>query len=271
MKIDRLVAQIREKQSFLCVGLDTDLEKIPAHLRDADDPLFEFNKAIIDATADYCVAYKPNLAFYEAYGVKGWRSLERTIAYLNKSYPNHFTIAYSKRGDIGNTAERYAEAFYNQLGFDSVTLSPYMGSDAIEPFLKQEEKYPIVLALTSNKGAEDFQYHGADSATLFEQVIRTTQNYSNSERVMYVVGATKADRLKEIRDLAPHAFFLVPGVGAQGGDLKAVYDNGKNDSVGLLVNSSRGIIYASSGRDFAEAAANSAKELQEQMKSLLDS
>jgi len=196
MKIDRLVAQIREKQSFLCVGLDTDLEKIPVHLRDTEDPLFEFNKAIIDATADYCVAYKPNLAFYEAYGVKGWRSLERTIAYLNESYPNHFTIADAKRGDIGNTAERYAEAFYNQLGFDSVTLSPYMGSDAIEPFLKQEEKYPIVLALTSNKGAEDFQYIGEGSSTLYEHVIKTTQNYTHAERVMYVVGATKVDRLQ---------------------------------------------------------------------------
>ena len=269
MKIDRLVAQIREKQSFLCVGLDTDLEKIPVHLKDTEDPLFEFNKAIIDATADYCVAYKPNLAFYEAYGVKGWRSLERTIAYLNESYPNHFTIADAKRGDIGNTAERYAEAFYNQLGFDSVTLSPYMGSDAIEPFLKQEEKYPIVLALTSNKGAEDFQYIGEGSSTLYEHVIKTTQNYTHAERVMYVVGATKADRLQEIRVLAPKAFFLVPGVGAQGGDLKAVYYNGRNDKVGLLVNSSRGIIYASSGLDFAEAAANSAKELQQQMKSLL--
>ena len=215
------------------------------------------------------MAYKPNLAFYEAYGVKGWRSLERTIAYLNESYPNHFTIADAKRGDIGNTAERYAEAFYNQLGFDSVTLSPYMGSDAIEPFLKQEEKYPIVLALTSNKGAEDFQYLGEGSSTLFEHVIKTTQKYTHAERVMYVVGATKADRLKEIRVLAPKAFFLVPGVGAQGGDLKAVYYNGRNDTVGLLVNSSRGIIYASSGLDFAEAAANSAKELQQQMKSLL--
>jgi orotidine-5'-phosphate decarboxylase len=271
MELKNLVAQIRKKHSFLCVGLDTDLEKIPSHLKSAIDPLFEFNKAIVDATADYCVAYKPNIAFYEAYGVSGWQSLEKTIAYINANYPNHFTIADAKRGDIGNTAERYAEAFYNKLQFDSVTLSPYMGTDAIAPFLKQEGKYPIVLALTSNKGAEDFQYIGEGSLTLFEQVVKLTQSYFNSERVMYVVGATKAYRLKQIRDLAPKAFFLVPGVGAQGGDLKAVYDNGSNEEVGLLVNSSRGIIYASSGEDFAEAAANSAKKLQLQMKSLLAS
>ncbi|MDA1148694.1 MAG: orotidine-5'-phosphate decarboxylase [Bacteroidetes bacterium] len=269
MTLSQLEYQIRSKESFLCVGLDTDLDKIPSHLKTADDPIFEFNKAIIDATAPYCVAFKPNMAFYEAYGVEGWISLERTIGYLNAHYPDHFTIADAKRGDIGNTAERYAQAFYEELGFDSITISPYMGSDAIIPFLNHEEKYPIVLALTSNEGAFDFQYLEDSGLALYKKVVSSTQQYLNAEKLMYVVGATKADRIAEIRSLAPNAFFLVPGVGAQGGDLASVYEYGANTNVGLLVNSSRGIIYASNGTDFAQAAAKAACELQIQMKSLL--
>ncbi|MDX1365893.1 MAG: orotidine-5'-phosphate decarboxylase [Arenibacter latericius] len=260
-----LVEQIRKKESFLCIGLDTDLDKVPEHLLKEEDPIFEFNKAIIDATHHLCVAYKPNMAFYEAYGIKGWRALEKTIAYLNTNYPEQFTIADAKRGDIGNTSTRYAKAFFEDLGFDSVTIAPYMGKDSVEPFLAFEDKHTILLALTSNKGAFDFQTKTVEGKELYKQVLETSKTYQNSENLMYVVGATKAEYLKDIRSIVPDSFLLVPGVGAQGGSLEEVCKYGMTKEVGLLVNSSRGIIYASQGEDFAEAAAQKAKELQVQM------
>ncbi len=229
--------------------------------------MFAFAKAIIDATHDLCVAYKPNTAFYEAYGVKGWQALEKTINYLNECYPNHFTIADAKRGDIGNTSTRYAKAFYEDLKFDSVTVAPYMGKDSVEPFLAFENKYAILLALTSNTGSSDFQTAHED-APLYLDVLKTASQYTNSDRLMYVVGATKAAYLKEIRGMVPHAFLLVPGVGAQGGSLEEVVKYGRNDQVGLLVNSSRGIIYASPNADFAQAARAKALELQQEMEKL---
>ncbi|WP_026809441.1 orotidine-5'-phosphate decarboxylase [Arenibacter latericius] len=260
-----LVEQIRKKESFLCIGLDTDLDKVPEHLLKEEDPIFEFNKAIIDATHHLCVAYKPNMAFYEAYGIKGWRALEKTIDYLNTNYPEQFTIADAKRGDIGNTSTRYAKAFFEDLGFDSVTIAPYMGKDSVEPFLAFEDKHTILLALTSNKGAFDFQTKTVEGKELYKQVLETSKTYQNSENLMYVVGATKAEYLKDIRSIVPDSFLLVPGVGAQGGSLEEVCKYGMTKEVGLLVNSSRGIIYASQGEDFAEAAAQKAKELQVQM------
>jgi orotidine-5'-phosphate decarboxylase len=262
--------QIKTKKSFLCVGLDIDLEKIPPHLRQDEDPMFAFAKAIIDATHDLCVAYKPNTAFFEAYGVQGWQSLEKVINYLNKNYPDHFTIADAKRGDIGNTSTRYAKAFFEDLNFDSVTIAPYMGKDSVEPFLAFEGKFAILLALTSNEGAFDFQTQTVDGKPLYQQVLKTASLYKNSDRLMYVVGATKAEYLKEIRQIVPNAFLLVPGVGAQGGSLEEVYKYGANDQVGLLVNSSRGIIYASQGTDFAQAAREKAMELRDQMADLLN-
>lgn len=269
MTTQQLTAQIRNKKSFLCVGLDIDLEKIPQHLLQEADPIFAFAKAIIDATHDVCVAYKPNTAFFEAYGVKGWQALEKTINYLNEHYPDHFTIADAKRGDIGNTSTRYAKAFYQDLNFDSVTIAPYMGKDSVEPFLAFEKKFAILLALTSNNGSQDFQTKTVDGIPLYQEVLKTASQYTNSDRLMYVVGATKADYLTEIREIVPNAFLLVPGVGAQGGSLKEVVKYGKNDQVGLLVNSSRGIIYASQGLDFAEAARAKALELQQEMAGLL--
>ena len=269
MTVKKLTTQILKKKSFLCVGLDVDLEKIPAHLLQEEDPIFAFAKAIIDATHDLCVAYKPNTAFFEAYGVKGWIALEKTIKYLNENYPDHFSIADAKRGDIGNTSTRYAKAFYEDLNFDSVTIAPYMGKDSVEPFLAFENKFAILLALTSNQGAFDFQTKSIDGKPLYQEVIKTASQYKNSDRLMYVVGATKAEYLKEIRDIVPHAFLLVPGVGAQGGSLEEVVKYGKNDRIGLLVNSSRGIIYASKEKDFADAARAKAMELQKQMASLL--
>jgi orotidine-5'-phosphate decarboxylase len=269
MKLSRLTDQIRQKKSFLCVGLDVDLEKIPAHLLQEDDPMFAFAKAIIDSTHDLCVAYKPNTAFFEAYGVAGWQSLEKTINYLNKNYPNHFTIADAKRGDIGNTSSRYAKAFYDDLNFDSVTIAPYMGKDSVEPFLEFEDKFAILLALTSNSGAFDFQTKNVDGKPLYQEVLQTASQYTNSDRLMYVVGATKAEYLKEIRKIVPKSFLLVPGVGAQGGSLEEVFKYGANEQVGLLVNSSRGIIYASQEEDFAEAARAKALDLQQQMAALL--
>jgi orotidine-5'-phosphate decarboxylase len=260
-----LVEQIRKKESFLCIGLDTDLDKVPKHLLEEEDPIFAFNKAIIDATHHLCVAYKPNMAFYEAYGIKGWKALEKTIEYLNVHYPEQFTIADAKRGDIGNTSTRYAKAFFEDLGFDSVTIAPYMGKDSVEPFLVFKDKHTILLALTSNLGAFDFQTKKVDGRELYKQVLETSQTYKNSENLMYVVGATKAEFLKDIRDIVPESFLLVPGVGAQGGSLEEVCKYGMTKDVGLLVNSSRGIIYASGGMDFAEAAAEKAKELQLQM------
>jgi len=265
MKIEALTDQIKKKQSFLCVGLDTDLDKIPPHLLEDEDPIFSFNKAIIDATQAFCVAYKPNIAFYEAYGLKGWKSLEKTITYLNANYPEQFTIADAKRGDIGNTSTRYAKAFFEELNFDSITIAPYMGRDSVEPFLEFENKHTILLALTSNKGAFDFQTKLVGEQELYKEVIKTSQSYQNSENLMYVVGATKAEYLAEIRKWIPDSFLLVPGVGAQGGSLPEVCKFGITKNVGLLINSSRGIIYASNGEDFAQAAAAKAKELQQAM------
>ncbi|WP_375325102.1 orotidine-5'-phosphate decarboxylase [Flagellimonas sp. GZD32] len=265
MKIEHLVSQIRQKKSFLCVGLDTDLEKIPTHLLQEEDPIFAFNKAIIDATHEYCVAYKPNIAFYEAYGLDGWKSLERTMVYLNENYPEMFTIADAKRGDIGNTSTRYAKAFFETLNFDSITIAPYMGKDSVEPFLKFEDKHTILLALTSNQGAFDFQTKNVEGHELYKEVLTVSKTYKGSERLMYVVGATKATYLKDIREIVPESFLLVPGVGAQGGSLEEVCKYGITKDVGLLVNSSRGILYASAQEDFAEAASNKAKEIQQQM------
>ncbi|WP_299013246.1 orotidine-5'-phosphate decarboxylase [uncultured Polaribacter sp.] len=269
MTTQELIAQIREKKSFLCIGLDVDINKIPKHLLAEEDPIFAFNKAIIDATHHLCVAYKPNTAFYEAYGIKGWQSLEKTINYLNKTYPKIFTIADAKRGDIGNTSTMYAKAFFEDLAFDSVTVAPYMGKDSVEPFLNFTNKHTIMLALTSNKGAFDFQTKEIDQKELYKHVLETSKTWENSENLMYVVGATKADYFKEIRKIVPHAFLLVPGVGAQGGSLQDVCKYGLNDTIGLLINSSRGIIYASKELDFAEKAAEKARELQKEMENLL--
>lgn len=270
MEIQALIQQIRKKQSFLCVGLDTVLEKIPKHLLQEEDPIFSFNKAIIDATQEFCVAYKPNLAFYEAYGLKGWQSLERTMQYLNDTYPEQFTIADAKRGDIGNTATRYAKAFFEELAFDSITVAPYMGKDSVEPFLAFKDKHTILLALTSNEGAFDFQTKEVGPSVLYEEVIKTSQSYENSKNLMYVVGATKATHLVKIREWIPNSFLLVPGVGAQGGSLQDVCKYGITNEIGLLINSSRGIIYASQDEDFASVAARKAQELQMAMKSELE-
>ncbi len=265
MKIETLIDQINKKKSFLCVGLDTDLEKIPNHLLKEEDPIFSFNKAIIDATQEFCVAYKPNIAFYEAYGLNGWKSLEKTINYLNLNYPEQFTIADAKRGDIGNTSTRYAKAFFEELAFDSITIAPYMGRDSVEPFLEFTDKHTILLALTSNQGAFDFQTKKVNETELYKEVLSVSKSYKNSENLMYVVGATKAEYLRDIREIIPDSFLLVPGVGAQGGNLQEVCNYGLNSNVGLLVNSSRGIIYASTEEDFAHKAALKAKEMQIQM------
>lgn len=264
-----LITQIRKKKSFLCIGLDVDLAKVPPHILEKEDPIFEFNKAIIDATHDLTVAYKPNTAFYEAYGVKGWQSLEKTINYINANYPDIFTIADAKRGDIGNTSTMYAKAFFNDLAFDSVTIAPYMGKDSVEPFLEFEDKHTILLALTSNQGAYDFQTKNIDGVELYKQVLETSKTYKNAHNLMYVVGATKAEYLSDIRKIVPDNFLLVPGVGAQGGNLQDVCKYGLNDKIGLLINSSRKIIFASNGEDFAEAARAKAKELQEEMLAIL--
>ena len=269
MKLAELKAEILRKKSFLCVGLDVDLEKIPAQFKNTPTALVDFSKAIIDATAPYAVAYKPNIAFFETYGVEGMAALKEVIDYLNAHYPKHFTIADAKRGDIGNTSTRYAKAYFETLGFDSITVAPYMGQDSVEPFLAFEEKYTILLALTSNPGSADFQRIEAKGTPVYQSVLKTSQGWEGSERLMYVVGATRAEALQEIRATIPKAFLLVPGVGAQGGSLSEVAQNGLNQDVGLLVNSSRGIIYASQGDDFAEAAATAAKSLQEEMAVLL--
>src|SRR5690554_499094 len=269
MTTQQLVAQIRKKKSFLCIGLDVDLNKIPQHLLSEEDPIFAFNKAIIDATSDLCVAYKPNTAFYEAYGVKGWQSLEKTINYLNEKHPEIFTIADAKRGDIGNTSTMYARAFFEDLRFDSVTVAPYMGQDSVEPFLQFENKHTILLALTSNLGSKDFQMLSFNEKTLFENVLKTSKTWKNSNNLMYVVGATQADYFKEIRKIVPHSFLLVPGVGAQGGNLKEVCKFGLNDNIGLLVNSSREIIYASNQEDFAQKSREKALAIQQEMAKFL--
>ena len=269
MTTAHLVDQIHKKQSFLCIGLDVDLNKIPKHLLDEEDTIFDFNKAIIDATHQLCVAYKPNTAFYEAYGLKGWKALEKTIQYLNTNHPEIFTIADAKRGDIGNTSSMYAKAFFEDLGFDSVTVAPYMGKDSVEPFLAFQDKHTILLALTSNEGAFDFQTKLVNGVALYKQVLETSKSWKNSENLMYVVGATKAEFLADIRKIIPDHFLLVPGVGAQGGNLQEVCKYGMNSQVGLLINSSRGIIYASQDENFAKAAEESATTLQLQMKAVL--
>ena len=270
MTTQQLIDQIKKKKSFLCVGLDVDLNKIPQHLLQTEDPIFEFNKAIIDATHHLCVAYKPNIAFFEAYGLKGWQALEKTINYLNKNHPEIFTIADAKRGDIGNTSTMYAKAFFEDLAFDSVTIAPYMGKDSVEPFLAFKDKHTILLALTSNQGAFDFQTKLVDGKELYKQVLETSKTYANSENLMYVVGATKAEYLSEIRKIIPNSFLLVPGVGAQGGNLQDVCKYGMTKDVGLLINSSRGIIYASNQEDFAQAAAQKAEVLQKEMQAILE-
>jgi orotidine-5'-phosphate decarboxylase len=262
-----LIEQIRQKKSFLCIGLDTDLEKIPAHLLETEDPVFEFNKAIIDATNDLCVAYKPNIAFYEALGPKGWESLKKTIDYI----PSHcLTIADAKRGDIGNTSTYYAKTFFEYLNCDSVTVAPYMGEDSVTPFTAFENKWVILLALTSNKGALDFQFlTDVQGEELYKKVLKKSTKWGTPENMMYVVGATRAEGIGEVRKLVPDHFFLVPGVGAQGGSLEDVANYGWNSDCGLLVNSSRGIIYASSDKDFAEKAREEAQLLQQEMESIL--
>lgn len=270
MTTSEIVTQIRKKKSFLCIGLDVDLQKIPTFLLEKEDPIFEFNKAIIDATHHLCVAYKPNIAFYEAYGIKGWISLEKTIKYINQNHPEIFTIADAKRGDIGNTSSMYAKAFFEDLSFDSVTVAPYMGKDSVEPFLAFKNKHTILLALTSNAGAFDFQTKEIDGKEVYKQVLETSKGWENSKNLMYVVGATKASYLADIRKIIPESFLLVPGVGAQGGNLQEVCNYGMTDQIGLLINSSRGILYASKQADFAEAAAEKASELQAQMAEILE-
>ncbi|WP_418509338.1 orotidine-5'-phosphate decarboxylase [Corallibacter sp.] len=269
MTTQQLTQQIQKKKSFLCIGLDVDLNKIPQHLLQEEDPIFAFNKAIIDATHHLCVAYKPNTAFYEAYGLKGWKALEKTINYINQNHPEIFTIADAKRGDIGNTSSMYAKAFFEDLAFDSVTVAPYMGKDSVEPFLAFENKHTILLALTSNQGAFDFQTKIIDEKEVYKHVLETSKTWQNSENLMYVVGATKAEFLADIRQIIPNSFLLVPGVGAQGGNLQDVCKYGMNDRVGLLINSSRGIIYASNQDDFAKVAAKKAEALQQEMEVIL--
>ena len=270
MNKQQLVENIFHKKTFLCVGLDTDVDKIPEHLFDVtDDPVFEFNKQIIDATADLCVAYKLNLAFYESIGLEGWDALERTVDYIRSSYPDQFIIADAKRGDIGNTSAMYARTFFGNMDFDAVTVAPYMGHDSVSPFLTYENKWTILLALTSNNGAFDFQYMEENGEKLFEKVLKTSKEWGSDENMMYVVGATKAEMLTEIRKIIPNHFLLVPGVGAQGGSLQEVVKYGKNDECGLLVNSSRQIIYASSDVDFAEKAREEALKVQQEMAELL--
>ena len=270
MKRDQLVENIRRKGSFLCVGLDSDINKLPRHLLLTDDPVYEFNKAIIDATAPYCVAYKPNLAFYEATGAQGWITLEKTIKYIKENHPDQFIIADAKRGDIGNTSKLYARSFFEHLDVDSVTVAPYMGEDSVTPFLGYEGKWVILLALTSNKGSHDFQFiEDKEGTRLFEHVIETSSKWAGPEEMMYVVGATQGEMFKDIRKVAPESFLLVPGVGAQGGSLAEVARYGMIKDCGLLVNSSRGIIFASSGEDFAETAGREAATLRDDMASLL--
>ena len=266
MNREELIEQIKTKKSFLCVGLDTDLKKIPQHLLNDNDAIFTFNKNIINATAPYCVAYKPNLAFYEAFGVKGMIAFEKTINYLNEYYPDHFIIADAKRGDIGNTSKMYARTFFEEYDVDALTVAPYMGEDSVTPFLGYDGKWVILLALTSNKGSNDFQLTtDTEGERLFEKVIRKSQQWGDINNMMYVVGATQGKMFEDIRKVAPESFLLVPGVGAQGGSLEEVCRYGMTKDCGLLVNSSRGIIYASNGEDYAEVAGQKAKELQEQM------
>ncbi|NBC84123.1 MAG: orotidine-5'-phosphate decarboxylase [Bacteroidetes bacterium] len=270
MTYQQLVQHIQQKKSFLCVGLDTDIKKIPPHMVRQNHAIFEFNKAIVDATAAYTVAYKPNIAFYEAHGLKGWENLEMTVSYIRSKYPDIFLIADAKRGDIGNTSGMYARAFFEEMDFDAVTVAPYMGSDSIQPFLEFTGKWVVVLALTSNNGAADFQYFSnTRNKYLYQEVIAKAAEWGNKDNMMFVVGATKAQYLQDVRQIIPDHFLLVPGVGAQGGSLQEVAKYGLNKSTGLLVNSSRGILYAGSGEDFAEKAKSNARILQQEMARLL--
>ncbi len=267
MNKQQLIENIRRKQTFLCVGLDTDIQKIPQHLMAEEEaPVFAFNRAIIDATAPYCIAYKPNLAFYECLGVKGWQALEKTVRYIRDRYPDQFIIADAKRGDIGNTSAMYARSFFEDLKVDAVTVAPYMGEDSVTPFLTYGNTWVVLLALTSNKGSHDFQLtEDGQGERLFEKVLRKSQQWAGDDRMMYVVGATQGRMFEDIRRIAPRHFLLVPGVGAQGGSLEEVCRYGMNAECGLIVNSSRAIIYAGHGRDFAEAARRAAQEVQQQM------
>lgn len=269
MTYDQLFEQIKKKKSFLCVGLDSDIAKIPSHLLEEEDPVFAFNKAIVDATAEVAIAYKPNIAFYECRGVEGWRSLEKTVAYIKENYPEIFTIADAKRGDIGNTSQMYAKAFLETLDFDAITVAPYMGEDSVTPFLQYEGKWVVLLALTSNKGAFDFQFFAENGEKLYERVLKKSQEWGNDRNMMYVVGATKADMLEGIRKIVPEHFLLVPGVGAQGGSLEEVARYGMNNHCGLIVNSSRGIIFADKTENFARRAGEEARKLQADMERLL--
>ncbi|MDO5523501.1 MAG: orotidine-5'-phosphate decarboxylase [Bacteroidia bacterium] len=270
MTKQQLFDQIQKKQSFLCVGLDSDLKKIPEHLLESDDPIYAFNKAIVDATAPYCVAYKPNLAFYESAGLKGWLAFEKTVAYIKQRYPDQFIIADAKRGDIGNTSEMYARSFFEEMKLDAVTVAPYMGEDSVKPFL-YPNRWVILLALTSNKGSHDFQFvEDKNGERLFEKVLRASQTWTTNEQMMYVVGATQGKMFEDVRKLAPDHFLLVPGVGAQGGSLEEVCKYGMNKTCGLLVNSSRGIIYADSTETFAETSRKEAKKLQVEMAEMLE-
>ena len=272
MTKQELFENIKRKESFLCVGLDTDINKIPEHILNiSDDPIFDFNVEIIKATADLCVAYKPNLAFYESIGLAGWDALERTVNFIRAEYPDQFIIADAKRGDIGNTSAMYARTFFGNMDVDAVTVAPYMGEDSVLPFLTYENRWVILLALTSNKGAFDFQYMEENGEKLFEKVLKTSQQWASAEKMMYVVGATKAEMLSDIRKIIPNHFLLVPGVGAQGGSLSEVAQYGLNDMCGLLVNSSRQILYASTEADFKDAARREAKLLQSEMAEILKS
>lgn len=266
MNRQALIQQIKSKQSFLCIGLDTDITKIPTHLLKEKDPLFEFNKQIIDATHDLCVSYKLNTAFYESMGLKGWEAMQKTLEYIPKE---QFTIADAKRGDIGNTSAMYAKAFFQNMDFDAVTVAPYMGEDSVKPFLTFDDKWVILLALTSNKGADDFQFFKQDEEFLFEKVLKTSKEWGNDEQLMYVVGATRPQMLESIRKIVPSSFLLVPGVGAQGGSLSEVCKYGMNEDVGLLINSSRGIIYAGNDKDFVQKSRNEAAKIQKEMSTLL--
>jgi orotidine-5'-phosphate decarboxylase len=270
MTLKKLVSEIKRKKTFLCLGLDSDLSKIPSFLLKDPDPIFSFNKSLIDSLNEIIVAIKINTAFYEANGTKGWISLEKTINYINLNYPNLFTIADAKRGDIGNTSDKYAKAFFENLSFDSVTVSPYMGSDSVEPFLNYKNKYTILLGLTSNYGSKDFQNFSSENKTLYKEVLEKSKNWKGSENLMYVIGATKSNYLKEVRSIIPDSFLLVPGVGAQGGSIKKTFINGASKNIGLLINSSRSIIYAGNSQNFIKKSFEVAKSYQEEMKKLLN-
>ncbi|HOZ30379.1 MAG TPA: orotidine-5'-phosphate decarboxylase [Bacteroidales bacterium] len=269
MNYEQVFEQIKAKKSFLCVGLDSDYEKLPKHLLTHKSPVFEFNRQIIDATAEYSVAYKPNLAFYESIGLAGWEALEKTVDYVRKNYPEIFIIADAKRGDIGNTSKLYAKAFFENMNFDAVTVAPYMGEDSVVPFLSYSSKWVILLALTSNKGADDFQYFKENNTRLFEKVLKKSQDWASKDNMMYVVGATRAEMLTDIRKIVPNHFLLVPGVGAQGGSLQEVAKYGMNNNCGLIVNSSRAIIFADNTENFAVVTGQKAKEVQSEMEILL--